>query len=150
MYNSSSLLLTPPCCAAWSLGGWGGGGGGGGGLVAFLGKEIVRFGCSTFLTIPTIEVIVLWFCLKEYLNLIKHKPHPDCQLAFGFNSNFPTSILVSFSYDFLGVLHWIELYTIRTRYSPRHRFKYWLSIQKEYLVIFEQITVKIDRIFYLQ
>ena len=41
--------------------------------------------------------IVLWLCVKKYLNLIKYKPHSDCQLAFGFNSNFPTSILVSFS-----------------------------------------------------
>ena len=119
-------------------------------LVAFLGKEIVHFGCSIFLTIPTIGVIVLWSCLKEYLNLIKHKPHPDCQLAFGFNSNFPTSILCSFSCDSLGVLPWMEFNTIRTRHSPRHRFQYWLSIQKEYLVIFEQITVRIHRIFYLQ
>ena len=66
-------------------------------FVAFLGEENISFGCSISLTIPTIGVIVLWLCVKKYLNLIKHKPHPDCQLAFGFNSNFPTSILVSFS-----------------------------------------------------
>ena len=41
--------------------------------------------------------IVLWLCVKKYLNLINYEPHPDCKLAFGFNSNFPTSILVSFS-----------------------------------------------------
>ena len=32
------------------------------------------------------------------------------------------------------VLPWMEFYTIRTRYSPRHRFKHWLSIQKEYVI----------------
>ena len=119
-------------------------------FVAFLGEENINFWCSIFLTIQTIGVIVLWLCVKKYLNVIKHKPHPDCQLAFGFNSNFPTSILVLFSYDSLGVFPWMDFNTIRTRYSPRHRCKYWLSIQKEYLVISEQITIKSDRLFYLQ
>ena len=46
------------------------------------------------------------------------------------------------------VLPWMEFYTIRTRYSLRHRFKHWLSIQKEYLKFLEQITLKIDGIFF--
>ena len=61
MSNSSSLPLTPPYCEAWPLGGWGtrsGLGGVGesplkvtGMFVAFLREEILRFGCSTSLTI---------------------------------------------------------------------------------------------------
>ena len=34
-----------------------------------------------------------------------------------------------------------------TRYSLRHRFKHWLSIQKEYLKFLVQITLKIDGFF---
>ena len=56
-------------------------------FVALLGKENISFGCSIF-NHTNHRGIVLWLCLKKYLNLIKHKPHPDCQLAFGFNSNF--------------------------------------------------------------
>ena len=150
MCNSSSLPLAPPCCEAWSLRGWR--------RVGGLPFENVRrllrgrkckFWVFNIFNHTNHRDIVLWLCVKKYLNIIEHKSHPDCQLAFGFNSNFPTSILVSFSYDSLGVLPWMELYTIRTWYSPRHRFKYWLSIQKEYLVISEQITIN-DRIFYLQ
>ena len=79
--------------------------------------------------------------------MFKHEPHPDYQPAFGFYSNFPTSILISISWYSLGVLPWMEFYTIRTRYSLRHRFKDWLSIQKEYLKFLVQITLKIDGIF---
>ena len=71
----------------------------------------------------------------------------DYQLAFGFYSNFPTSILISISWYSPGVLPWMEFYTIRTRYSLRHRFKDRLSIQKEYFKFLVQITLKIDGIF---
>ena len=71
----------------------------------------------------------------------------DYQLAFGFYSNFPTSTLISISWYSPQVLPWIEFYTIRTRYSLRHRFKHWLSIQKEYLKFLVLITLKIDGIF---
>ena len=79
--------------------------------------------------------------------MFKHEPHPDYQPAFGFYSNFPTSILISISWYFPGVLPSIEFYTIRTRYSLRHRFKDRLSIQKEYFKFLVQITLKIDGIF---
>ena len=71
----------------------------------------------------------------------------DYQLAFGFYSNFPTSTLISISWYSPQVLPRIEFYTIRTRYSLRHRFKHWLSIQKEYLKFLVLITLKIDGIF---
>ena len=71
----------------------------------------------------------------------------DYQPAFGFYSNFPTSILISISWYSPGVLPWMEFYTIRTRYSLRHRFKDRLSIQKEYFKFLVQITLKIDGIF---
>ena len=46
---------------------------------------------------------------------------------------------------FLRVLPWMEFYMIRTRSSVRHRFKYWLSTQKEYLIfLVQKITLKID------
>ena len=80
--------------------------------------------------------------------MFKHEPHPDYQPAFGFYSNFPTSILISISWYSLGVLPWMEFYKIRTRYSLRHRFKHWLSIQKEYLKFLVQITLKINGIFF--
>ena len=76
--------------------------------------------------------------------MFKHGPHPDCQPTFGFYSNFSTSILVSISWYSPMVLPWMEFYTVRTRYSLRHSFKYWLSIQKEYLIFLVQITLKID------
>ena len=75
--------------------------------------------------------------------MFKHEPHPDYQPAFGFYSNFPTSILISVFW----VLPWMECYTIRTLYSLWHRFKYTLSIQKEYFKFLVQITLKIDGIF---
>ena len=75
--------------------------------------------------------------------MFKHEPHPDYQPAFGFYSNFPTSILISVFW----VLPWMEFYTIRTLYSLWHRFKYTLSIQKEYFKFLVQITLKIDGIF---
>ena len=71
----------------------------------------------------------------------------DYQLAFGFYSNFPTSILISISWYYPGVLPWMEFYTIRTRYSLRHRFKDRLSTQKEYFKFLVQITLKIDGFF---
>ena len=71
----------------------------------------------------------------------------DYQLAFGFYSNFPTSILISISWYSPGVLPWMEFYTIRTRCSLRHRFKDRLSIQKESFKFLVQITLKIDGIF---
>ena len=80
--------------------------------------------------------------------MFKHEPHPDYQPAFGFYSNFPTSILISVSWYSPGVLPWIEFYTIRTRYSLRRRFKHWLSIQKEYFKFLIQITLKLDGIFF--
>ena len=46
------------------------------------------------------------------------------------------------------VLPWMEFYAIRTLYILRHLFKYWLSIQKEYLIFLVQITLKIDGIFF--
>ena len=78
--------------------------------------------------------------------MFKHEPHPDYQPAFGFYSNFPTSIIISVSWFSPGVLPWMEFYTIRTRYSLRHRFKDRLSIQKEYFKFLVQITLKIDGI----
>ena len=80
--------------------------------------------------------------------MFKHEPHPDYQPAFWFYSKFPTSILVSISWYSPGVFPRMETYTIRTRYSLRHRFKYWLSIQKEYSINLVQITLKIDGMFF--
>ena len=71
----------------------------------------------------------------------------DYQPAFGFYANFPTSVLISISWYSPGVLPWMEFYTIRTRYSLRHRFKDRLSIQKEYFKFLVQITLKIDGMF---
>ena len=71
----------------------------------------------------------------------------DYQPAFGFYANFPTSVLISISWYSPGVLPWMEFYTIRTRYSLRHRFKDRLFIQKEYFKFLVQITLKMDGIF---
>ena len=102
MCNSRALPLTVPYCEACSLAGLERARGGlpfesdGNVRRLFRGRKYTLWVFNIF-NHTNHRGIVIRLCVKKNLNLIKHKPHPDCQPAFGFNSNFPTSILVSFS-----------------------------------------------------